>query len=144
MQVKGLACVALASWVLAGCGIFGGDGEDKEILEARAVSLGVNGYLWQATFDTLHFMPIASADQNTATIITDWHSVPENPNERIKLTIRVLAADLRSDAIKVIVVRQARQNGVWVAADVQASTGLKIEEAILTQARRLRVKRLGQ
>ena len=126
---------------LSACGIFGGDDkESPERFEVKATALGVNGYLWQGTLDTLSFMPIEQADQNSGVIITGWHSVAASPNERVRVTVQFLSRTLRSDGLKVAVVRQALKDGMWIAAPVQAATALQIEEAILQQARLLRAR----
>jgi len=37
-----------------------------------APAIGVNGYLWRSTLDTLSFMPLVSADPYGGVVITDW------------------------------------------------------------------------
>ena len=49
-----------------------------------ALGIGVNGYLWRASLDTLAFMPLASADPYGGVVITDWYANPEKPDERFK------------------------------------------------------------
>ena len=101
-------------------------------------SIGVNGYLWRASLDTLAFMPLASADPYGGVIITDWYVNPNQPAERMKLTVTILDADLRADAVRVAPQRQVLANGSWVDAAVQAATAQKLEDIILTKARDLR------
>lgn len=117
-------------------------GNSSKELEPLTTSLGVNAYLWEATLDTLSFMPIESANPAAAVILTGWHSLPESPDERVRVMVRFLAQDLRSDGIDVAVTRQRLDRDSWVAVPVQATTKLQIEEAILTHARELRVKRI--
>ena len=57
--------------------------------------------LWQATLETLDFMPLASANYSGGIIITDWYSNNNNPNETIKITIRFLSNEIRSDAVDI-------------------------------------------
>jgi alpha-beta hydrolase superfamily lysophospholipase len=83
-------------------------------------------------------MPLVQADSNGGVIVTDWYSNPNNPSERMKLTVSVLDQDLRADALRVAASRQVAQNGNWVDAPVQAATVQKLEEIILTKARDLR------
>ncbi|WP_374763153.1 DUF3576 domain-containing protein [Yunchengibacter salinarum] len=134
------ATIVILALSLQACGLFGGDDAKKGAFGPKTTAIGVNGYLWQATMDTLSFMPLDQADPAAATILTDWHSAPESPDERVKVTVRFLSEALRSDGIKVTVVRQTRKDGTWVSADVQARTPLSVEEAILTRARRLRIE----
>ena len=57
--------------------------------------------LWRASLDVLDFMPLTSANYSGGVIITDWYSEQGNPNESIKITIRFLSNEVRSDAINV-------------------------------------------
>lgn len=118
--------------------MFGGGGDNGEDLTPRTTAIGVNGYLWQAALDTLSFMPFDQVEPGGGVITTHWHSTAEAPEERLKLTIRFLSQDLRSDGVKVVVVRQERQSGNWLTVPVQAATALQVEEAILVRARQLR------
>jgi len=102
-------------------------------------TVGVNSYLWHATLDTLSFMPLASADPFGGVIITEWYSPPSDLNERLKVTIYILDRRLRADGIKIAVFRQVRSNEGWVDSAVNADTATKLEDAILTRARELRL-----
>ena len=107
---------------------------------ASAAGIGVNGYLWRATLDTLSFMPLASADPYGGTIITDWYANPEKPDERFNCTVYILDSRLRADGLKVAVFKQTRDAaGNWVDAAATAQTETDIENAILTKARQLRL-----
>lgn len=57
--------------------------------------------LWRASLDVIDFMPLASANYSGGMIITDWYSDNKNPNESIKLTIRFLTNEIRSDALSI-------------------------------------------
>ena len=57
--------------------------------------------LWRASLDVLDFMPLTSANYSGGVIITDWYSEQGNANESIKITIRFLSNEIRSDAINV-------------------------------------------
>ena len=57
--------------------------------------------LWRASLDVLDFMPLTSANYSGGIIITDWYSEQGNPDESIKITIRFLSNEVRSDAIDV-------------------------------------------
>lgn len=57
--------------------------------------------LWRASLDVIDFMPLASANYSGGMIITDWYSDEKNSKESIKLTIRFLSNEVRSDAIKI-------------------------------------------
>ena len=59
--------------------------------------------LWRASLDVLDFMPLTSANYSGGVIITDWYSEQGNPDESIKITIRFLSNEVRSDAIDVAI-----------------------------------------
>ena len=57
--------------------------------------------LWRASLDVLDFMPLTSANYSGGIIITDWYSEQGNADESLKITIRFLSNEIRSDAIDV-------------------------------------------
>ncbi|GBQ91046.1 hypothetical protein AA13595_3041 [Gluconacetobacter johannae DSM 13595] len=99
---------------------------------------GVNAYLWRGAIDTLSFMPFASADAVGGVILTDWYTPPATKNERFKITAYILSRNLRSDAIRVSVFRQALTDGQWMDTPVAPNTVSDITSKILTRARQLR------
>lgn len=129
--------LALSCGLLAACG-GGNDRPRADLAESRVTNIGINGYLWRASLETLSFMPLLQTDSNGGVILTDWYINPSATNERMKLTVTILDQDLRADALRVAASRQTLQNGQWVDAPVQAATTQKLEEIILTRARDLR------
>ena len=57
--------------------------------------------LWRASLDTIDFMPLASANYSGGIIITDWYSDNQNSNESVKISIRFLTNEIRSDALDI-------------------------------------------
>ena len=57
--------------------------------------------LWRASLDTIDFMPIATANYSGGILITDWYSDNKNLNEYIKISIRFLTNEVRSDALDI-------------------------------------------
>jgi len=105
---------------------------------SRMTQIGVNAYLWRAAVDTVSFAPLLQANPASGVIITDWYANPNTPGERVKLTVAILDADLRADALRVSALREVNTNGAWVDAPVAAATTQKLEDIILTRARDLR------
>jgi hypothetical protein len=58
--------------------------------------------MWRATLETLDFLPLSTVDYSGGTVITDWYS-ENNSNESIKITVRFLSNEIRSDNLKIIV-----------------------------------------
>jgi hypothetical protein len=110
----------------------------SDLAAAKISQIGVNTYLWKASLDTLSFMPLLQADSNGGVIVTDWYVNPNQPAERMKMTVTILDADLRADAVRVSPQRQVLTSGNWVDQPVQAATAQKLEDIILTKARDLR------
>ena len=57
--------------------------------------------LWKASLDTIDFIPLASVNYSGGIIITDWYSADSNSNEVIKISIRFLTNEIRSDALDI-------------------------------------------
>ena len=117
-----------------GGGMFGmfGSGDQKGV--------GVNEFLWRASLDTLHFMPMESADPYAGVIKTNWYTAAQSPNQRLKVTVFILDTRLRTDALRVSVFQQNKDAaGNWADASVDPDTTTKIENLILTRARELKL-----
>ncbi len=137
-SVAGL--IALAAAGLAACS----HGPKMGRHAPPPANLGVNGYLWRATLDTLAFMPLASADPWGGTVITDWYVNPEKPDERFKATVYILDTRLRADGLKVTVFKQIRDaSGQWLDSPASEQTETDMENAILTRARQLRLSNIN-
>ncbi len=57
--------------------------------------------LWRASLDTLDFMPLISADYGGGILITDWYNENNNYEDFIKISIRFLTNEIRSDSLNV-------------------------------------------
>jgi len=57
--------------------------------------------LWRASLDVIDFMPLSSVNYSGGIIITDWYSTDESPNESIKISIRFLTNEIRTDALDI-------------------------------------------
>ena len=88
----------------------------RNIEEGRGVSLGSLGNkkttyefstsnpMWRASLETLDFIPLSTVDYSGGMIITDWYSDQNNSqNESLKITVRFLSNEIRSNSLKIIV-----------------------------------------
>ena len=57
--------------------------------------------LWRATLDVIDFMPLALANYSGGIVVTDWYSEGKNLNESIKISVRFLTNEVRSDALDI-------------------------------------------
>ena len=62
--------------------------------------------LWRASLDAIDFMPLSSVNYSGGIIISDWYSNDENNNESVKISIRFLTNEIRSDALDVKVFKK--------------------------------------
>jgi hypothetical protein len=118
-------------------GIGGAFGRQNKQDDGSGVT--VNSFLWRAALDTVSFMPLASADPFGGTIITEWYSSPETPNERTKLNVFILGKELKAESLSVKIFRQVKSGSSWKDANVAKDTNIKLEDAILTRAREMRI-----
>ena len=148
MRGVAVSALAVATMGVAGCSTImhplgGGSGPKQVTNPDSAASIGVNGYLWRATLDTLSFMPLASADPYGGVVITDWYINPEKPDERFKCTVYILDARLRADGLNVAVFKQNKNAaGDWIDAPSTSQTETDIENSILTRARQLKLSNI--
>lgn len=135
---------ATAAATLAACGSIPFIGDRAPARADYQQGIGVNGYLWRATLDTLSFMPLLTADPWGGVVNYDWYSNPQTPTERFKATVFILDTRLRADALNVTVTKEVRDAaGGWVSAPVAAQTETDLENAILTRARQLNLANAG-
>ncbi len=118
-------------------------GGRKDKVGAGENGIGVNSFLWRATLDTVSFMPLASADPFGGVILTDWYVDSSNPNERVKVNAFIMGRELKADGVRVRTFRQVKKRGDWVDSPVAEDTARKLEDAILTRARELRIAHLA-
>ena len=59
--------------------------------------------MWRATLEILDFLPLANVDYSGGIITTDWYNEGTSSDESIKITVRFLTNEIRSDGLKIIV-----------------------------------------
>lgn len=97
----------------------------------------VSPSLWNATHDTLSFLPIASEDMTAGFVVTDWYSPRGKSNERLRITIYILSRALRANSLSVRIEREESSPGGWKPAPVAQQTVTDLENAILQRARQI-------
>jgi len=122
--------LALTAPALTGCS----SGAADYTLTEMPGDLAVNPFLWQATLDTLNFMPMAQVEPSTGRIRTGWRaSGSKVPGEEARIDVLIVGSELRSDAIAVDVYR--RVGGGAERLDPTAS--VEIHTNIIMRARQL-------
>ena len=59
--------------------------------------------MWRASLEILDFLPLATVDYSGGIIITDWYSDSNLTEDAIKITVRFLSNEIKSNSVKVIV-----------------------------------------
>ena len=90
--------------------------------------------LWRASLEAIDFMTLSSVDYAGGIIITDWYSEGDQ-NESIKITIRFLSNEVRSDALDIKLNKKVcSSNNNCVVSNIQNDLNFKIKNKILKQA----------
>ena len=119
----------------------------KNIEEGRGIRFGLGGNkggtfdfasaneLWRASVDTLDFVPLVNASYSGGIIITDWFNGGENTNRELKITVRFLTNEIRSDALKVTVHEKiCSGNNICKTSLIDSKISSEIQLAILKRA----------
>ena len=148
-QNKKLALQDAETRLQSGGGLLGNDGLSVSgIINQDNMSKGsvgtfgmpINTFLWRGALDTINFMPLNSADPIGGTILTDWYSSSNNENERCKLNIFISGAELKTQNLKVTSFCQEFKNQKWINKDVSPENNIKLENAILNKAKKLKLQ----
>ena len=148
-QNKQLALQDAETRLQSGGGLLGNDGLSVSgIINQDNMSRGsvgtfgmpINTFLWRGALDTINFMPLNSADPIGGTILTDWYSSSNNENERCKLNIFISGAELKTQNLKVTSFCQEFKNQKWINKDVSPENNIKLENAILNKAKKLKLQ----
>jgi hypothetical protein len=90
--------------------------------------------LWRASLGAIDFMTLSSVDYAGGIIITDWYS-DGNQNESIKITIRFLSNEVRSDALDVKINKKLCSSVEnCTVTEIKNDLNFKIKNKILKQA----------
>ena len=143
------------------CGIFKKDAVDyrkeptqaidrarKNIQEGRGVSLknltnrktsyefSTSNPMWRASLELLDFLPLSTVDYSGGLIISDWYSENNNTsNESIKITLRFLSNEIRSDSLKIIVHRKiCDKTNICQTNLIESKIAEELARSILTKA----------
>ena len=149
--------ILLALLILNGCGLYKrsdvkdnpvnvNDRVRKNIEEGKGVRFGIGkgqggvfdfasaNELWRASVETLDFVPLVNASYSGGIIITDWFNGGKDNNRDLKITVRFLSNEIRSDAIKIIIHERICESNNCVTNLIDSKISNEIELAILKKA----------
>ena len=147
--------------ILNSCGIYkpsdarkippaAGDKVKKNLAEGKGITLkklvggegGSTTYqfassnpMWRATLEILDFLPLTNVDYSGGIITTDWYNEGTASDESIKITVRFLTNEIRSDGIKVIVhKKKCNAQQKCIVKKISSALETELQVAILKKA----------
>ena len=91
--------------------------------------------LWRASLDTIEFMPLLSANYSGGIIIPDWYSDGKTEGESIKISIRFLTNEIRTDALDVkVFIKKCKNLENCLVSQSKGVLVSEIKKKILKQA----------
>ncbi len=83
--------------------------------------------LWRASLDVIDFMPLSSVNYSGGIIITDWYSTDQSSNESIKISIRFLTNEIRSDSLDIKVFNKVCYNNLLNCKIIETDGAIVLE-----------------
>jgi hypothetical protein len=121
-----------------GQGIFGDINNKKS--SGTTFEFSTSNILWRATLKSLDFLPLANADYSGGIIVYDWYS-SNSSNEQIKISVRFLSNELRSESIEIISHKKTcDQNNKCITEKLNNNLPADIKDKILLAARTMRIE----
>lgn len=116
-------------------------GQDKK-KDASTYDFATSNPLWRATLKSLAFMPLLNVDYSGGVILYDWYSDNINSNEQIKITIRFLSNEIRSDSLEVIVHKKnCNENNSKCSTTILSNEiPSEIKDKIISSARTIKIE----
>ena len=155
--MKNLIFLIIVALITSSCGIFkysdarktspnASERVKKNMEEGKGFRLGTLGKkggdflfsssnpMWRASMEKLSFAPLSVVDYGGGIIVTDWFS-DDNSDEEIKIAIRFLTNEIRSDALKVIIHKKiCNEQNTCNVSKIKSSLSQEIKLAILKEA----------
>ena len=163
------AIILLIFVVITGCGIYKkvdarkvspnvNDRVQKNIQEGRSFRLidsdkprsgdfqfASSNELWRASLDVIDFMPLSSVNYSGGIIITDWYTDNTSQNESIKISIRFLTNEIRSDSLDIKVFnKKCKDSLLNCKITEQVSLVQELKKEILKKAALYKVQDQGK
>jgi hypothetical protein len=118
-------------------GIFG-DFNKKN--QSNTFEFATSNVLWRATLKSLDFLPLVNADYSGGIIIYDWYSDEKNNKEQIKVSVKFLNNELRSDSLEVAVHKKTCDNeNNCTTKKINNNFNQEIKDTIIASARSLKI-----
>ena len=109
--------------------------DTKKLGGTTSYEFASSNELWRATLDTIDFIPLTTANYSGGIIVTDWYTDNQNLNENIKITVRFLTNEIRSDALDLkIFYRNCDSSNKCKIIENEGNLSKELKKAILKKA----------
>ena len=120
----------------------------KNVKEGKGISIGKLGRrgstnyefsssnpMWRSSLEILDFLPLTTVDYSGGIIITDWYS-DNSKNDSVKISVRFLSNEIRSDNLKITVHKKICDKGLNCRINLVKNSAISSEllSAILKKA----------
>lgn len=122
--------------LLGGEGITFRPGKEKST-DTHAKIGNVNKYLYKAAIDVLKFAPLASADSNSGTVITEWYSPAGQKDVQFKVNVYIKDELITPEALEVVAFQKEKIKGKWSDSQKPSPIAAVLEDKIIRKARDL-------
>lgn len=118
-------------------GLFGDIGKSNR---SNNFEFSSSNVLWRATLKSLEFLPMLNADYSGGVVIYDWYSDSLNSKEQIKVTVRFLSNELRSNSLNIIVHKKiCNEINACTIQRIDGGIANEIKDKILISARQTKL-----
>jgi hypothetical protein len=122
-----------------GKGLFGDISVGKK--SATVFDFATSNVLWRATLKSLEFMPLINADYSGGIIVYDWYAENLNSNEQIKVSVRFMNNEVRSDSIEVLIHKKiCATDNKCITTKMDKNFINEIKDRIITSARLMKIE----
>jgi hypothetical protein len=109
--------------------------------KSNTFEFATSNVLWRAALKSLDFMPLTNADYSGGVIVYDWYSENLNSNEYIKVTVRFLNNEIKSNSIQIITHKKICENSEKCKTTLMNEEfSNNVKDKILDTARKIRIE----
>jgi len=115
--------------------------DKSKIGGTRNFEFASSNELWRASLDTIDFMPLTSVNYSGGIIVTDWYTNNQD-DEAIKISIRFLTNEIRSDALDIKIFKKICDiNNKCIISDYSGELTKELKKKILKTAKTYEVQK---
>lgn len=123
-----------------GGGIFG-DINNAKKNSSNTYDFATSNVMWRATLKALEFLPLSNADYSGGIIVYDWYAENLNSKEQIKITVRFLNNEVRSESIQITAHKKICETfDKCIVSKLNEKFSNEVKDNILLTARSMKIE----